>query len=56
MHYVCTGGCGMVTDQADAVCQMESCPMHGHQVVPCNCTDGQHAEVMAKAHSDQKEM
>ena len=52
-HYVCTGGCGMVSDQP-GVCAADSCPMNGHELVACNCEDGQHAEVMS-AKTEHKE-
>ena len=47
-HYVCTGGCGGVSE-TPGTCQTEGCPKHEHPLAECNCGDGQHAEVMAKA-------
>ena len=47
-HYVCTGECGGVSDTPKN-CGDETCSMHGHPLVKCNCTDGQHAEVKTKA-------
>ena len=46
-HYVCTGGCGGVS-QVPGVCQAPDCSKHNHQLVECNCTDGKHAEAFEK--------
>ncbi len=48
VHYVCTGDCGGVSDQPGN-CQAESCRMHNQPLVECNCTDGNHEEVMPKS-------
>lgn len=42
-HYVCPE-CGGVSETAKP-CDTEGCSLHGHELVACNCTDGQHAEV-----------
>ena len=26
----------------EGVCQAVTCPLHGHPLVPCDCTDGKH--------------
>ena len=40
-HYICTGGCGGVSE-TPGVCQANLCPLHGKPLVPCDCTDGKH--------------
>lgn len=45
-HYICTGGCGAVSDKP-GVCQAVECPNHGHAFVECNCTDGKHYDFKA---------
>ncbi len=40
-HYICTGGCDGVSEH-EGVCQAVTCPLHGHPLVPCDCTDGKH--------------
>jgi hypothetical protein len=40
-HYICTGGCGGVAEH-EGVCRAETCPLHAHPLVPCDCTDGKH--------------
>lgn len=52
-HYVCTGGCGGVSDKP-GVCQAKTCPLHQHQLVECNCTDNKHEEAFKKA-AEKKE-
>lgn len=47
MHYICTGGCGGVSDKP-GVCQAEGCSRHEHPLTSCDCTDGRHKEVFAK--------
>jgi|GEM_PF-1862700 hypothetical protein len=46
-HYVCTGGCGGVSDKP-GVCQAPGCPKHQHPLIECSCTDNKHAEAFAK--------
>ncbi|MDR3642507.1 MAG: hypothetical protein P4L74_02655 [Candidatus Doudnabacteria bacterium] len=48
-HYVCTGGCGGVSD-TPGVCNAESCSLHGQPLKECNCTDGLHKEAFDSAH------
>ena len=43
-HYVCTGGCGGVSD-TPKVCDAEDCPKEGEALNPCDCEDGQHDTV-----------
>jgi hypothetical protein len=40
-HYICTGGCGGVSEVAKT-CGAETCPKHGDPLTPCDCTDGKH--------------
>jgi len=40
-HYVCLGGCKGVSDKP-GVCQAPDCAHHQHELVECDCTDGQH--------------
>ena len=51
-HYVCTGGCGGVSETPGA-CQDGSCVLHGHPLTECNCTDGQHKEAFEKTDKSQ---
>ncbi len=46
-HYVCTGSCKGVSDKPQN-CQDESCEMHGHPLVPCDCEDGKHEGIQRK--------
>ncbi len=48
-HYVCTGGCGGVSDDPQGTCQAGECPDHGQPLKECNCVDSNHAEVMKQA-------
>ena len=47
MHYICTGGCKGVSS-VPGVCGAEGCTKHNHPLVECNCTDGNHTEIMQK--------
>ena len=47
-HYVCTGGCKGVSDDANATCQAGDCPKHGEPLTACDCADNAHEEVYAK--------
>lgn len=40
-HYICTGGCKGVSDHP-GVCQTDGCPLLGHELTPCDCTDDLH--------------
>jgi len=40
-HYICTGGCGGVSDEAK-VCEAEDCPKKGEPLKECDCADGEH--------------
>lgn len=55
-HYVCTGGCGGVTDKPNSTCQVEGCPLHKHPLVPCSCKDGKHTAVLEKRSEELKEL
>ena len=46
-HYICTGGCGGVSD-APGVCQTNGCPKHEHNLVECDCEDGNHEKVLSE--------
>jgi len=52
-HYVCTGGCGAVSD-TPGTCQANGCPLYQHPFVECNCTDGNHEEVLKAAGKEEK--
>lgn len=52
-HYVCTGGCGGVSEKPGS-CQTESCSLYGKPLVECNCADGQHAEAFAKEEQEKQ--
>lgn len=47
-HYVCTGGCKGVSNDAGTVCKAEDCPRHDHPLTPCDCEDKGHREAFAK--------
>lgn len=40
-HYICTGGCGGVSD-TPGVCKTEGCSKEGESLELCDCTDGEH--------------
>ena len=40
-HYICTGGCGGVSE-TPGTCQAEDCPDHGKPLKKCDCPDGKH--------------
>jgi len=42
-HYICTGGCGGVSDTPGA-CRAEDCPKHGKPLEKCEAEDCAHAE------------
>ncbi len=42
-HYVCKGECKGVSE-APVSCGAESCSLHNHPLVECNCEDGSHKE------------
>jgi hypothetical protein len=51
-HYVCTGGCGGVSD-TPGICHAESCQLLGQPLKKCDCTDGKHEEVFDKTDKSQ---
>ena len=53
-HYVCTGGCNGVSEDPNAECGAEDCAKCKHQLVACNCADGEHAEAYAAAGSTEE--
>lgn len=40
-HYICTGGCGGVSDQPGN-CNAQGCPLYKKPLKECNCSDGKH--------------
>lgn len=40
-HYICTGGCGGVSDKP-GTCKAEDCDNWGKDLETCECTDGKH--------------
>ena len=50
-HYICTGGCGGVSDVAKA-CETEGCPKKGQPFEECGCADGSHEK---KAETETRE-
>lgn len=53
-HYICTGGCGGVSDNP-GVCNAKSCMKHDLPLTVCHCTDGKHEEAYSNpaVHSDE---
>jgi hypothetical protein len=51
-HYICPAEDNAVSDHAK-VCELDSCPLVGHQLVECNCMDGKHTEVKAQYQREQ---
>jgi hypothetical protein len=49
-HYVCPAEENAVSDHPKA-CESDTCSLKGHQLVECNCADGQHSEVKAQYQS-----
>ncbi len=43
-HYVCSGGCGTVSDNS-GVCMSEGCPKQNQPLVACSCRDDKHRDV-----------
>ncbi|MCA9364252.1 hypothetical protein KC727_03470 [Candidatus Kaiserbacteria bacterium] len=58
-HYVCTGSCHGVSDDAAATCQAPDCSNNGQPLTACTCTDGQHTmqgdDASAPAEADTSE-
>ena len=44
-HYVCTGGCGGVSEDP-GTCNNKSCMKYHNFLSVCHCTDGRHAEAL----------
>lgn len=53
-HFVCDGTCGGFSSGL-STCQTESCPMHGHPLKECDCTDGLHSGILSKPQPEDKE-
>jgi hypothetical protein len=49
-HYICTGGCHGV-DENEGVCKANACLRERMPLTECNCTDGQHKEIIG--HSEE---
>lgn len=45
-HFVCTECKGVA--EAAGVCETMNCPKEGKPLTECNCSDGNHLEVIAK--------
>ena len=52
-HYICTGGCGGVSEVAKT-CGAETCPKHGVPLTPCDCADGEHGGKKDQDAEEQK--
>lgn len=46
-HYICKGECKGVSEKPVS-CGDESCSLHNHPLVECDCTDGEHKEAKEK--------
>lgn len=42
-HYICTGGCGQVSD-LPATCNEKACMKYHQPMTVCHCQDNKHAE------------
>ena len=42
-HYVCTGGCNGVSEEANATCQAVDCAKHSDPLIACECEEGVHS-------------
>ncbi|MBI2552771.1 hypothetical protein HYW17_05735 [Candidatus Uhrbacteria bacterium] len=40
-HFICTGGCGGVSEMP-GMCKAEECPFYAEELTECNCEDGEH--------------
>jgi len=54
-HYVCTGGCGGVAEDA-GVCQAGGCAKQNQPLTECNCEDEKHEAVLSQAASEAPAM
>ena len=50
-HYVCTGGCGGVSDNP-GVCNAQNCSLNGKPLKACHCADGNHKEGRGLLYTD----
>ena len=53
MHYICTGGCGGVSETPGGTCQAPDCADHGQPLKDCQCSDGSHASSMEEAPEEE---
>lgn len=44
-HYVCTGSCRTVSEQ-EGICDSADCTKKGSPLTECNCSDGNHLDVL----------
>lgn len=44
-HFICTGGCGGISDQA-GTCQVRDCMKYHAPLTACHCEDEKHLEAM----------
>ena len=47
VHYVCTGGCGFVSDKPGN-CPTVGCYRYRNPLTECHCTDGKHNGLLEK--------
>jgi hypothetical protein len=55
IHYVCTGGCGGVSDHPQ-VCEAKTCIKLGKPLTVCHCTDGLHKEAFEQPNVTAEEI
>ncbi len=53
-HFVCTGKCHGVSEKA-GVCETADCTKKGADLTECNCSDGNHAAVLASEEAQSGE-
>ena len=53
-HYICTGGCGGVSDRP-GVCDIEDCSKNGQELMPCGCEDGNHKDLISGENQEGQE-
>ena len=54
-HYICTGGCGGVSD-VPGVCQAEGCSKHAMPLTECECLDNQHQQPEEDSNQKQEDL
>jgi hypothetical protein len=53
-HFVCTGGCGGVSDEA-GTCQMQDCMKYHAPLTACHCQTGKHEEAFSNPNNTRPE-